>query len=70
MGLDRDSWGDLWKSNGIEATARVVGPPRANGGGVSIDFVSLCMVFYSMSCVSRRAYGPLFTGVLSCFCLL
>ena len=34
------------------AVAQLVGPPRANGRGVSVEFLSFCISF-----VSRRAYG-------------
>ena len=38
----------------------VVGPPLIEGRGVFVVFWSLCIVFYSILCCSRRAYGPFF----------
>ena len=45
----------------------VVGPPLIEGRGVFVVFWSLCIGFYSISCFSRRAYGPFFKLFFSHF---
>ena len=50
----------------------VVGPPLIEGRGVFVVFWSLCIVFYSILCCSRRAYGPFFkffSSHFSFFCV-
>ena len=56
-----DGWMDGWIDT-------VDGPPLIEGRGVLVVFWSLCICFYSISCCSRRAYGPFFKFFFSHFC--
>ena len=49
----------------MPVTPSVVGPPLIEGRGVFVVFWSLCIGFYSISCFSRRAYGPFFNFFFS-----
>ena len=55
------------QDHGITWFIWVVGPPLIEGRGVFVVFWSLCIGFYSISCFSRRAYGPFFNLFFSHF---
>ena len=56
-----DGWMEGWMNERMDGWMDTVdGPPLIEGRGVFVVFWSLCIGFYSISCCSRRAYGPFF----------